>query len=214
MFLRTLGSAAGGGFPQWNCACRNCSGVRSGTLASKPRTQAQLALSVDGDRWFLVGASPDLRQQIESTPELQARNGIRQSPIAGVLLANADIDHTLGLLLLRELQPLRVYATSSVRRILQEDNGMFAMLNRVPDQVRWSDFSPGEGFELKTVSDEASGLQVGAIPLGSHFPAYVSETRRASLMPNEASCGFVVSDAAGKSVGPCFKYRAWPHGNR
>src|SRR5579871_5133368 len=103
MFLKTLGTAAGGGFPQWNCACRNCRGVRAQTLASKPRTQAQLAVSADGDHWFLLGASPDLRQQIESTPDLQARGGVRQSPIVGVLLANGDVDHTLGLLLLREL---------------------------------------------------------------------------------------------------------------
>ena len=85
--------------------------------------------------WFLLGASPDLRAQIEATPELHPREGVRQSPIAGAVLANADVDHVLGLLLLRELQPLRVYATDSIRRILTEDNSMFAMLQRIPAQV-------------------------------------------------------------------------------
>src|SRR5579871_4398590 len=131
MRVAILGSAAGGGFPQWNCACTNCRGLRAGTFHGRARTQAQLALSADGSSWFLLGASPDLRAQIESTAELQPRSGLRQSPIAGAVLTNADIDHVLGLLLLRELQPLRVHATRSIRRILKEDNSMFGMLERV-----------------------------------------------------------------------------------
>src|SRR5215467_8975651 len=128
MRVKILGSAAGGGFPQWNCACLNCGAVRTGTFHGKARTQAQLAISEDGKSWFLLGSSPDLRAQIEAEPQLQPR-GIRQSPIAGAVLANADLDHVLGLLLVRELQPLRVHATASVRRILTEDNSMFGMLH-------------------------------------------------------------------------------------
>src|SRR6266849_4568916 len=122
MYIKILGSAAGGGFPQWNCACGNCRALRAGTFAGKPRTQAQVAISGDGESWSLLGASPDLRAQIENTPELQPRAGLRESSIAGVVLSSADLDHVLGLLLLRELQPLQVFATISVLRILREDN--------------------------------------------------------------------------------------------
>src|ERR1039458_6892625 len=104
MRVKILGSAAGGGFPQWNCACRNCRALRDGTFQGKARTQAQVAISADGATWFLLGASPDLRSQIEATAELHPREGVRQSPIAGAVLANADIDHVLGLLLLRQSQ--------------------------------------------------------------------------------------------------------------
>src|ERR1700728_3672154 len=99
MRVKILGSAAGGGFPQWDCLCVNCRAVRAGTFHGKARTQTQVAIAQDGERWFLLGASPDLRAQIEATPELHPRDGIRQSPIAGAVLTNADIDHVLGLLL-------------------------------------------------------------------------------------------------------------------
>ena len=135
MHVKVLGSAAGGGFPQWNCGCPNCRGLRAGTYQGRPRTQAQVAISAGDGSWFLLGASPDLRAQIEATPELHPREGVRQSPIAGAVLANADVDHVLGLLLLRELQPLRVHSTESVRRILLEGNSMFGMLQRAPGQL-------------------------------------------------------------------------------
>jgi pyrroloquinoline quinone biosynthesis protein B len=192
MYLRTLGSAAGGGFPQWNCACHNCTSVRSGTIPAKARTQAQLSVSADGKSWYLVGASPDLRSQIEATPELHPSEN-RQSPIAGVVLANADLDHVLGLLLLRELQPLRVYATASIRRILREDNSAFRMLNRVEAQVEWTDFRAGESFQLRSAKNEVSGLSVEAIPLGERYPAYVTPRRSAELVPGEASLGLIIS---------------------
>ncbi|MGB8832207.1 MAG: MBL fold metallo-hydrolase, partial [Candidatus Sulfotelmatobacter sp.] len=114
--MKILGSAAGGAFPQWNCGCANCRALRAANFQGKPRSQTQVAITQDGQSWFLLGASPDLRAQIEATPELHPRDGVRQSPIAGVVLANADIDHVLGLLLMRELQPLRVFATASVKK--------------------------------------------------------------------------------------------------
>jgi pyrroloquinoline quinone biosynthesis protein B len=210
MRVKILGSAAGGGFPQWNCACPNCRALRAGTLRGKTRTQAQVAISPDLQTnaaspasWFLLGASPDLRAQIEATPELHpqpAGNSPRHSPIAGVVLLNADIDHTLGLLLLRELQPLRVYATSSVRRILTEDNSMFHMLQRIPDQVTWIDFKPGAAFSLCAPSGEDSGLRCRALSLGTHYPAYVSDQRRSELNPSEASLGLMVEAPSGKRL--------------
>src|SRR5262252_5445267 len=161
MQVKILGSAAGGGFPQWNCSCSNCRALRAGTFQGKARSQTQVAVSADGKHWFLLGASPDLRAQIESTPELhprQAGNSTRHSPIQGAVLLNADIDHVLGLLLLRELQPLNAYATLSVRRILAEDNSMFGMLQRVSPQLTWTEFAVDQEFRLMNVSGEDSGL--------------------------------------------------------
>lgn len=119
MRVRILGAAAGGGFPQWNCNCANCRIARHDPVRAKPRTQSCVAVSGDGEHWFFVNASPDIRTQIESFPPLLPRGEqMRGSRIAGVLLTNADLDHTLGLLLLREGRPLDVYATDSVRHSL------------------------------------------------------------------------------------------------
>ncbi len=200
MRVKILGSAAGGGFPQWNCACGNCRAVRAGTFQGKARSQAQVAISADGQSWFLLGASPDLRSQIEGTPELHPRAGLRQSPIAGAVLANADVDHVLGLLLLRELQPLRVHATESIRRILSEDNSMFAMLRRVPNQLTWADFTPGTSFSLCNPRGEDSGLRGRAISLGTHYPAYVSMQRQSGFATGDASLGLIVEAPSGKRL--------------
>lgn len=205
MQVRIPGSAAGGGFPQWNCACPNCRALRAGTFQGKARTQAQVAISADSNSWFLLGASPDLRAQIEATPELhppeiQAQDGVRQSPIAGVVLTNADIDHVLGLLLMRELQPLRVHATDSIRRILIEDNSMFAMLQRVPGQLSWRDFTPGTTFPLRDAAGEDSGLNCRTLSLGTHFPAYVSPQRESQLKSAESSLGLIVESPSGKRL--------------
>ncbi len=119
--IHILGSAAGGGLPQWNCACLNCAAARSGKIDSQ--TQSSIAISADSEEfqdWWLINASPDLPRQIESTTRLQPRrNGSRNTPIAGVFLTNADIDHALGLLLLRQQEkPLVVYATNETRTAL------------------------------------------------------------------------------------------------
>jgi pyrroloquinoline quinone biosynthesis protein B len=197
MQVKILGSAAGGAFPQWNCACANCRAVRAGTFHGKPRTQTQIALTEDGRSWFLLAASPDLRAQIEATPELHPRDGVRQSPIAGVLLANADLDHVLGLLLLRELQPLRIHATSSVRRILHEDNSMFGMLQRISNQAVWTDFALETQFNLCNAQGEDSGLRCRAWSLSAHYPAYVTAERQSQLSPGEASLGFFINSISG-----------------
>jgi pyrroloquinoline quinone biosynthesis protein B len=200
MQVKILGSAAGGAFPQWNCACTNCRAVRAGTFRGKPRTQTQVAITQDGRSWFLLGASPDLRAQIEATPELHPRDGVRQSPIAGVALANADLDHVLGLLLLRELQPLRIYATASVRRILRKDNSMFGMLQRIPNQTLWTDFVCAKEFHLCNVQGEESGLRCQAWSLSTHYPAYVTADRQSQLALGEASMGFVLESPSGSRL--------------
>jgi len=119
--IHILGSAAGGGLPQWNCSCANCAAARTGKIT--PQTQSSIAISGDSEgfhRWFLINASPDLNRQIESMPRLQPRrDSPRNTPVAGVLLTNADIDHALGLLLLREQEmPLVVYAADDTRATL------------------------------------------------------------------------------------------------
>jgi pyrroloquinoline quinone biosynthesis protein B len=194
MRIHILGSAAGGRFPQWNCGCGNCTAVRQGKFAAKSRTQAQLALTADDAHWFLAGASPDLASQIECAPELHPHR-LRDSPIAGVVLASADIDHVLGLLLLRELQPLRVYATSSVLRILREENSMFGMLNRVEPQVVWTKISTL--FPLMTADGADSGLHCEAVFLSGRYPKYV---KSAGLAKDEAVSGLIFSSQSGKRI--------------
>lgn len=203
--VKILGSAAGGGFPQWNCTCPNCRTLRAGTFQGKPRAQTQVAISGDSGSWFLLGASPDLRSQIEATPELCPREqrsvkSPRDSPIAGVVLLNADLDHVLGLLLLRELQPICIYATSSIRHILTEDNSMFAMLQRLAGQASWNDIMLDAPFSLRSASGEEAGLTCRAIPLGMHFPAYVSVDRRSQLHSQESSLGLIVESRSGKRL--------------
>lgn len=197
MHVEIPGSAAGGGFPQWNCNCRNCKSLRAGTFAAKSRTQAQVAVSDDGRSWFLLNASPDLRLQIERTPVLQPRSAGRDSPIAGVLLTSADIDQIAGLLSLRELQPFRIYCTPSLRRILQEDNSLFGMLNRVPRQVCWMDIKVRESFPLLTTAGDDSGVCCEVFSLGNKYPVYVSPERAAALNSEEALLGVMVTASSG-----------------
>ncbi len=120
-----LGSAAGGGLPQWNCGCRNCVKARRGEIPS--RSQSSIAVSADGETWAVVNASPDIRAQLTASPALHP-SGPRASPIRGVLLTNGDIDHVAGLLTLREQQPFRLYHTSEIGAVLR-DNRIFDALN-------------------------------------------------------------------------------------
>ena len=130
MKIRIVGSAAGGGFPQWNCNAPLSRAVRDRIEGFLPRTQSSIAASQNGDDWVLFNASPDIRQQINETPELQPRSdgSLRSTPIAAVVLTNADVDHIAGLLSLRERQPFIVYATARVLRTL-ESNSIFRVLN-------------------------------------------------------------------------------------
>jgi pyrroloquinoline quinone biosynthesis protein B len=149
MNFKLLGTAAGGGFPQWNCACTLCDLCRNTPEVVPARLQLQAAFSTDAEKWFLINASPDLRFQIESNPELQpkALHGKRNTPIHGIILTSADLDQVLGLLLLREFQPLTIYSTGVVRRTL-EANSFFRMLERVPNQLTWVEIHPGKAFTL------------------------------------------------------------------
>ena len=128
VLIKILGSAAGGGFPQWNCRCPNCLLAWNGDPRAVPRMQSSLAISVDGDHWLLLNASPDLRQQIINTPALHPRTGKRHSPIFGVYLTNGDVDHIAGLLTLREQQSFAVFGSALILGQLSA-HSLFGVLN-------------------------------------------------------------------------------------
>ena len=157
MRVRVLGSAAGGGFPQWNCRCETCEAARAGVRA-RPRTQSSLGIRGGEGPWFLVNASPDARQQLETlAPE--RRDGVRAPPIAGVLLTDAEIDHTAGLLLLRESPtPVRVFGDASVERALSDT--LLRMLERFCG-VDWQTLEPEQPRPI-----EDSGLTVEVFRVG------------------------------------------------
>jgi pyrroloquinoline quinone biosynthesis protein B len=163
MFIRILGSATGRGLPKWNCGCKNCEGIRSSRISAKPRAQSQVTVSSENKNWHLLNTLPNLCQQIHEYPELHPGNHeLRDSPIRPVLLTNADIDHTLGLLLLRESQPLKVYATDFVRGLLKEGNAYFRMLEQFPGQTEWQTLNRYNFFELSGMNDKfPSGLSHG-----------------------------------------------------
>jgi len=201
MQVEILGTAAGGGFPQWNCACRNCRSLRRGTFAGKPRTQLQVAVSPDRSSWFLLNASPDLCTQIEANSFLHPRGSVRHSPISGVVLTSADLDQSLGLLLLREWQPMQIFATASVRKILREDNSMFSMLDRTAGQARWTDIVPGAAFEPVSTTGEHSGIRCMPVSVAGRCPGYVTSKRAAQLNPREAVLGLILQASSGKRLG-------------
>lgn len=141
MMLLILGAGAGGGLPQWNCGCRNCSDARAGLI---PRmTQSSVAVSPDGRDWVVLNASPDIRSQLDTTPQLHPR-GLRDTPIAGLVLTNGDIDHIAGALTLREKTPFSIYATSSGLDILNS-NSVFGVLD--PELVKQQRIELDVSFE-------------------------------------------------------------------
>jgi len=194
MLIKVLGSAAGGGFPQWNCACPNCKRLRAGTLRGKARTQTQIAFSPAPDVWFLICASPDLRAQIVAAPQLFPRDaGPSHSPIAGVFLSSADVDSLAGLLHLREFQSFFVFATPSVQRILKKENKIFGVLERADPPVQWQTISSlGRlGCHLSETPGEAPAFVCASVPLCGAYPDYVSDELRRTLAEDEASLGFI-----------------------
>jgi pyrroloquinoline quinone biosynthesis protein B len=172
MKVRVLGSAAGGGLPQWNCGCRNCLAVRRGDPRIRARTEESVAISTDGERWFVLNAAPEIRAQIESFPPLQPREA-RHSPIEAIFLTNGDLDHCLGLLSLRESQRLSVYATESVRRGFVDDNVLYRTLERFPGQVTWRALVPDERVALRNADGDDSGLTVLPVAVPGKLPVHL-----------------------------------------
>ncbi len=157
MHVRVLGSAAGGGYPQWNCNHPNSRRARQRDPAAPQRTQSSIALSSDGERWVLFNASPDLRQQINDNDILHPRQALRDSPINAVVLTNADVDHVAGLLNLRESQAFRLYGTRRVLSVL-EANSIFNVLN--PQFVTRESMVLNEELEIMRPDGTALGISV------------------------------------------------------
>ena len=183
MRLRVLGSAAGGGFPQWNCGCANCDGVRRGSIRATARRQESVAIcsgaggGEEGERWFVLNVSPEIRAQVESFSGLWPK-GRRQSPMAGLVLTNGDLDHCLGLLSLRESFPLNVYATAEVWRGFTEANVLFRTLERFPGQITWHPIELGREQRLSagtspSSNDDAGDLRMTAFAVTGKRPIHL-----------------------------------------
>ena len=168
--ILVLGSAAGGGFPQWNCNSEACRRARADR--SLARTQSSIAVTADGENWVLFNASPDLRQQIIDNTALHPNRDLRQSPIAGVVLTNADVDHVAGLLTLRESSPFALYATERVLGTLAE-NSIFNVLN--PDFVDRRPMVMGEPFGVKTRDGADTGLEVEPFAVPGKAALYLED---------------------------------------
>ncbi len=169
MHIHILGSAAGGGFPQWNCNCRNCRGMRDGSVRAQPRTQSSIALSDNGKDWILCNASPDIRAQIESFPALQPARKTRDTAIGAIVLMDSQIDHTTGLLTLREGCPHQVWCTEMVHQDLTTGFPLFTMLEHWNGGLRHNLIElDGVPFSIPVCPD----LQFTAVALRSSAPPY------------------------------------------
>ena len=169
-----LGAGAGGGFPQWNSNSEACRGARAGDPAARPATQASIAVSSDGDTWFVINASPDLREQINREASLHPKHGLRSSPIAGVLLTNSDVDAVAGLLHLRERTPFVVFAHERVFSVL-DDNPIFRVL--APDVVRRRELTLDESIPLLSHDGTDSGLRVTSFAVPGKVALYLEDEK-------------------------------------
>ncbi len=169
MIVHVLGSGAGGGFPQWNCNCRNCDGLRRGTLRARARTQSSLAISADRRSWVLLNASPDIRAQLDACPALQPGGPVRNTAIRAVVLMDSQIDHVTGLLSLREGRRLAVHCTAQVHTDLTSGLPLFDVLRHYLElELTIIDPDQAAGFTVAGVD----GLTFHAIALTSKAPPY------------------------------------------
>lgn len=195
MHIQILGSAAGGGFPQWNCNCRNCRGVRDGSVRAQPRTQSSIALSDNGKDWILCNASPDIRVQIESFPALNPARRLRDSAIAGIVLLDSQIDHTTGLLTLREGCPHQVWCSEMVHQDLTSGFPLFNMLGHWNGGLQHNLIAlGGEPFSIPGCPN----LSISAIPLRSSAPPY--SPHRGNPHPGDNIGLFVEDRSSGGSL--------------
>lgn len=168
MKIHVLGSAAGGGFPQWNCNCENCNGLRNGTIQAQSRTQSSISVSTDGRRWVLFNTSPDIRAQLEAFPEIQPKAGKRDTGIAAIVYMDSQIDHTTGLLMLREGCPHQIYCTDCVYEDLTTGFPVFKMLESWNGGIHRHRIDVSESFSIP----EIEGLRFTPVFLSSKAPPY------------------------------------------
>ena len=185
-----LGSSAGGGVPQWNCGCRVCRLAWEGDALVRPRTQSSLAVSADGERWLLLNASIDLRQQIFVTPALQPSGEGRSSPIAAVVLTNADVNHAAGLLALRERQPFAIWGTRGTLDTIGA-NRIFDVVGR--------DIVPRRAVKLGEPFEPLPGLRLELFPVPGKVPLWLEEGAVKTDEIGEGTVGVAV-EAAGRRL--------------
>lgn len=188
MKIHVLGSAAGGGFPQWNCNCVNCKGYRDGTIKATARTQSSICVSADGERWLLFNTSPDIRAQLASFAPLQPARQDRDTGIHAIVLMDGQIDHSTGLLMLREGLPLDVYTTAPVHEDLSSGFPLFSML------TKWNGGPAHHEIPLDGRSFSIPGMEaltITAMPLDSNAPPY--SPRRGNPMPGD-NIGIFIED--------------------
>ena len=172
MRIVVLGSAAGGGFPQWNCNTQYCRLARDNNSSSVPRSQSSIAISSDDHSFLLLNCSPDLRYQVNQNKALHPCDGLRGSPINSVILTNGDVDHIAGLLTMRESEPFRIYASDRVQNILAS-NSIFNVLN--PDYVKRDTFQLSNAFEIKDAQGESLGIEVEAFAVPGKVALFLED---------------------------------------
>ncbi len=196
MKIHVLGSAAGGGFPQWNCNCNNCKGFRNGSVTAKARTQSSICVSTDGEHWLLFNASPDIRDQLASFEPLQPARKLRDTGIEAILLMDAQIDHTSGLMMLREGLPMDVYCTPPVLEDLSSGFPLFTMLKKWNGGLQYHpvDVTNTDGFTIPGIDH----LKIVAVPLTSQPPPY--SPRRGNPVPGDNIGVFLEDTKTGGTV--------------
>ena len=195
MFVHVLGSGAGGGFPQWNCNCENCKGVREGTIKTKPRTQSSIAISANGTDWILFNASPDIKKQLDDFPALQPARQVRDTAITAIVITDAQIDHVTGLLTLREHnKPWDIYCTEAVHGDLTTGFPVFNILGHFRGVNHHEIATDQSAFSIPT----AEGIEFTAVPLSSEAPPY--SPHRGNTVPGD-NIGMNIKDTrTGKTL--------------
>ncbi|WP_439370139.1 pyrroloquinoline quinone biosynthesis protein PqqB [Bradyrhizobium sp. DASA03120] len=198
-----LGAGAGGGVPQWNCGCEGCRAARANGQGLQ-RTQASVAFSGDGEHWFLINASPDLRQQLNATPQLHPKAGaLRHTPVAGVILTNGEVDAVAGLLSMREGSPFTVYAHEKVLAILKS-NSIFNVLNE--KNVKRQAIGIGEPFEPRLPDGARTGLEVLPFAVPGKSAWYLEGKAHPGGETGDGdTLGLKITD---KATGKCFYFIA------
>lgn len=189
MLVHVLGAAAGGGFPQWNCNCPNCQGLRNNTIKATTRTQSSIAVSSNGEDWVLFNTSPDILAQLAAFPALQPSRAVRDTGIKAIVFMDSQIDHTTGLLMLREGCPHQVYCTDPVYQDLTTGFPIFKLLEHWNGGVeRHAIPLDGESFRVAGIED----LSFTAVPVDGKAPPYSPHRHQAHRGDN---IGMLISDA-------------------
>jgi len=195
MFVHVLGSGAGGGFPQWNCNCENCKGVRAGTIKATARTQSSIAISANGTDWILFNASPDIKKQLDNFPAIQPARTVRDTAISAIVITDAQIDHVTGLLTLREHnKPWDIYCTDAVKGDLTTGFPVFNILGHFRGINHHEIATDESTFTIPS----AEGIEFTAVPLLSEAPPY--SPHRGNTVPGD-NIGMHIKDTrTGKSL--------------